>query len=191
MKHVVLQLPGWLGSGPSHWQSLWEQQWGDQRVEQVDWQRPLRGDWQIALQEHMWRAQPDGLDDGEAPTRFVLVAHSLGCHLVAAWAAHSPHVDWVSAALLVAPPDLSLGQTLALQLPSWSPPMMQALPFPSLMISSDNDDFASHEASLGMAQAWACRHQVLHQAGHINAESGLGSWPEGRAMLRDWLASTT
>ena len=187
MKQIILQLPGWLGSGPGHWQSQWEQQWGDQRVEQVDWQQPLRGDWQIALQEHMWSQQ----QDEAISTRFVLVAHGLACHLIAAWAAHSPHVDWVSAALLVAPPDLSPGQDLAAALPTWSPPILQTLPFPSVMLSSDNDTYASPEASAKMAWAWGCAHQVLPQAGHLDADSGLGAWPQGRVVLNDLMASTT
>ncbi len=32
----VLTLPGWHGSGPEHWQTLWEQQSGYQRVQQHD-----------------------------------------------------------------------------------------------------------------------------------------------------------
>ena len=40
----VLLLPGWQNSGPQHWQTLWEQRHGYHRVEQSDWDRPLRGD---------------------------------------------------------------------------------------------------------------------------------------------------
>ncbi|HEV8689766.1 MAG TPA: alpha/beta hydrolase, partial [Ideonella sp.] len=29
----VLLLPGWLDSGPGHWQTLWETQHGDLRVQ--------------------------------------------------------------------------------------------------------------------------------------------------------------
>jgi len=38
-------LPGWLGSGPTHWQSRWEQAYGFERVEQDDWLWLRRGDW--------------------------------------------------------------------------------------------------------------------------------------------------
>ena len=41
----ILTLPGWQGSSPEHWQSRWERRYGYVRVEQHDWQRPLRGDW--------------------------------------------------------------------------------------------------------------------------------------------------
>ena len=73
---AVLILPGWQNSGPLHWQSRWEAAHGFQRVEQHDWLRPLRGDWTARLEEVLL-----GLNEPA-----VLVAHSLGCLLVAAWA---------------------------------------------------------------------------------------------------------
>ena len=73
---AVLVLPGWRNSGPLHWQSLWEQQYGYQRVEQHDWDHPLRGDWITRLE--------DAVLDVPAGQPIALVAHSLGCILVAA-----------------------------------------------------------------------------------------------------------
>jgi predicted alpha/beta hydrolase family esterase len=81
----VLLLPGWLDSGPGHWQTRWEARHGFQRVQQDDWTWPRRGDWMTRLEDTLLA------DDRPA----LLVAHSLGCHLVAAWAAHSRHVDRV------------------------------------------------------------------------------------------------
>ena len=34
-----------------------------------------------------------------------------------------------------------------------------------------------------MAQAWGARMVDCGECGHINAESGLGEWPEGQALL--------
>ena len=93
-RHVLI-LPGWQSSGPMHWQSRWEVLHGDTRVEQHDWMRPLRGDWMAQLEEAVLAA----------PAPAVLVAHSLGCQLVAAWAAHSRNTHRVLGALLVAPGD--------------------------------------------------------------------------------------
>src|SRR5256885_15059985 len=76
----VWLLPGWQNSDADHWQSRWEQRHGYRRLEQNDWDRPLRGDWSARLQETVL----------DAPRPVVLVAHSLGCILVAWWAAHSP-----------------------------------------------------------------------------------------------------
>lgn len=189
VKHLVLQLPGWLGSGSDHWQSLWAKQYGDQWVEQLDWQQPLRGDWQIALQEHMWAQQIACGDRGEPPVRFVLVGHSLGCHLISIWAHYSPHVDWVAAALLVAPPDLLNRKNLDPALQAWSPPVLERLPFPSVVVSSDNDPHASMAATQDMVQAWGSRHHSLSGLGHLNAASGLGDWPQGRDILNELLNS--
>ncbi|MGB4361802.1 MAG: alpha/beta hydrolase, partial [Rhodoferax sp.] len=47
----ILILPGWQGSGPQHWQSLWQARHGYPRVEQHDWLRPLRGDWIARLED--------------------------------------------------------------------------------------------------------------------------------------------
>ena len=58
----------------------------------------------------------------------VLVAHSLGCILTAAWAAHSRNTHRVVGALLVAPGD-SERDDLGPQLPSWAPIVRQRLPF--------------------------------------------------------------
>ena len=91
----VLLLPGWQNSGPQHWQSRWEALYGDLRVEQHDWMHPLRGDWVMRLEEVV-QAQAKEV---------VLVAHSLGCLLVAAWAAQTRLSHRVRGALLVAPGD--------------------------------------------------------------------------------------
>ena len=92
----VLLLPGWENSGPQHWQSLWEERHGYLRVDQHDWMKPLRGDWVARLEEViLTRDEP-----------VVLVGHSLGCILTAAWASHSKNTHRVRAALLVAPGDV-------------------------------------------------------------------------------------
>ena len=70
----------------------------------------------------------------------VLAAHSLGCILVAAWAAHSNNTHRVKAALLVAPGDVERPD-IRDQLPSWSPIELQALPFPAVLLGSRNDPF--------------------------------------------------
>lgn len=168
----ILLLPGWQNSGPDHWQSRWEALHGDLRVEQHDWMRPLRGDW-VARLEEVLLAQPGPC---------ILVAHSLGCMLTAAWAAHSRNADRVQAALLVAPGDPER-EALRSVLPSWSPIALKSLPFPSLLLGSQNDPYCSLERARAFARAWGSEWVDYGARGHINAESGLGDWPEGRALL--------
>ena len=169
----VLLLPGWLDSGPGHWQTLWESQHGDTRVVQSDWLWPKRGDWMARLEEVLL--------ESEAPA--LLVAHSLGCHLVAAWAAHSQRTARVRGALLVALPDIEHDETPP-NLRAWRPVLRQRLPFPSIAVVSQDDPYSAPERSAGLAVQWGA--EVVHAgaAGHLNGDSGLGNWPEGRRLLQ-------
>jgi len=172
----VLTLPGWQNSGPAHWQSRWEQLYGDERVEQSDWMRPLRGDWMIQLEEAVLQRpllQP-----------IILLAHSLGCVLVGAWAAHSQNAHRVAAAMLVAPGDPERHELRA-ALKSWSPVALQRLPFKSVLLASRNDPYCSYERAQHFAHAWGAELVDCGEAGHINAESGLGDWPHGRSRLTE------
>ena len=169
----VLLLPGWLDSGPGHWQTRWQQRHGFQRVQQDDWAWPRRGDWMARLE--------DTLLAEDRPA--VLVAHSLGCHLVAAWAAHSRHIDRVAAALLVAPPDLARAD-LPPQLASWRGTPRPQLPFVALVAYSEDDPYADPAATCALATDWGAATWPQGCRGHLNADSGLGDWPEGLARLR-------
>lgn len=169
----ILLLPGWLDSGPAHWQSRWEAAFGDRRVVQDDWQWPRRGDWMARLEEELLAS--------EQPA--VLVAHSLGCQLVAAWASHSRQLHRVKAALLVAPPDVERDDTPP-QLHSWRPMPRQRLPFPALAVVSQDDPFCSPGRAAGLAADWGAELVSIGARGHINGDSGLGDWPEGRALLQ-------
>ena len=176
----ILILPGWQGSSPDHWQSRWERLHGYIRVEQHDWLRPLRGDW-IARLEDMLLAC-----DGPA----ILVAHSLGCPHVAAWASHSRNTHLVKAALLVAPPDVERDDVRAL-LPSWSPIALNALPFAAVLFASRNDPYCSPARARQFAAAWGADFIDAGPRGHLNAESGLDDWPSAHERLRQLMRDTS
>ena len=178
---TVLVLPGWQGSGPGHWQSLWEAQHGYLRVEQHDWMRPLRGDWVARLEEVVLEHAP--LAGGDGAPGIVLVAHSLGCLLVAAWAAHSRNASRVCGALLVAPGDPEREELRGV-LSSWAPVVRQALPFRSLLLASRNDPYCSFARAAEFAAGWGSELHDQGACGHINADSGLGLWPAGHALLQ-------
>ncbi|MDE2428453.1 MAG: alpha/beta hydrolase, partial [Burkholderiales bacterium] len=116
----------------------------------------------------------------------VLVAHSLGCALTVWWAAMGmPGVDdkrRVKAAMLVAPPDVNRPEFPA---PSFSPMPTGSLPFPSLVVASDNDPWCELSVSEGWAKSWGAKFHQIGAKGHINGESGLGAWEQGQ----DWLAT--
>jgi uncharacterized protein len=170
----VLILPGWQNSGPLHWQSRWQAAHGFERVEQADWDWPRRGDWMARLDETLLA------DDKTA----VLAAHSLGCQLVAAWAAHSRHTARVRGALLVAPPDTARAD-MPPQLAGWRTIVMQRLPFAAHVVYSDDDPFCTIDRARAMAAAWGARATALGARGHLNSESGLGDWSQGLAWLTE------
>ena len=179
---TVLLLPGWQNSGPGHWQSRWENLHGYRRVEQHDWLQPRRGDWCARLEEVI-------LTTPISRGPLTLVAHSLGCLLVAAWAAHSLNTHRVRAALLVAPPDTT-DPAIATMLPGWAASLgsavLQKLPFNSCVMASRNDPYCPWDQALAFAQAWgssACIDCGL--AGHLNTDSALGDWPQAHALLLD------
>lgn len=145
-------------------------------VEQHDWLHPLRGDWLIRLEEAVLDA-PDGV---------VLVAHSLGCIQVAAWAAHSQNTPRVKAALLVAPGDVE-SPALRETLHSWTPIARQRLPFKSILVGSENDPYCHLDTARQLALDWGSQWVNLGLAGHVNAESKLGDWLQGQALLNELL----
>ena len=169
----VLLLPGWLDSDAAHWQSRWERLHGYRRVTQSDWRWPKRGDWMARLEEVLL----------SSPAPAVLVAHSLGCHLVAAWAAHSQHTARVRGALLVAPPDIERDD-LPPNLHPWRPILRQPLPFAAIAVTSDDDPYSAPERGARLGCEWGAQQVGIGAAGHINGESGLGDWPAGQALLK-------
>ena len=177
----VLVLPGWQNSGPRHWQSRWEALYGDVRVEQSDWMHPLRGDWMMRLDEAIGE-----LEAAEDSPQVALVAHSLGCQLIAGWAAHSRKTARVRAALLVAPPDVEREEVRGV-LHSFTPIVRQRLPFPSLAVISTDDPFCALDRARAMAIDWGSQVLEVRERGHLNSDSNLGDWPEGRQLLADLL----
>ena len=172
----VLLLPGWLDSGPAHWQSRWEILHGFERVTQDDWVWPRRGDWMARLDEVI-------LDTALTPDASVLlVAHSLGCQLVAAWAAHSQHAHRVAGALLVAPPDTERPD-MPPQLHGWRPIVRRRLPFPALALTSSDDPYCAPQRAAELCRDWGAVQVETGPCGHLNDTSGLGDWPQGLQWL--------
>lgn len=173
----LLIVPGWQGSGPDHWQSRWERRLSTaRRVEQADFDHPDRAAWAARLVEEVERA--------ERPV--VLIAHSLGVPLVAHAADHLPKGKVVGA-FLVAMPDVERLKEEALK--SFSPLPTAPLPFPSVMVASRSDPYCAYARAEDFAYAWGAALVDAGDAGHLNAESGHGPWPEGSMRLLGLLQS--
>lgn len=181
ISHKVLIIPGLNGSGADHWQSVWEDERLDcARVDQRDWVDPDPIDWLCRIEAAV-KAPP-------VPT--VLVAHSLGCLAVAAWAAVSRFDrDFPVAAMLVAPCDPSqIGASPAIQ--RFAKVADHRLAMPSLLIASTNDPYASFARTCKFAAVWGSQLVEAGELGHINAQSGLGAWHWGQTLLDRMIAAT-
>jgi uncharacterized protein len=73
------------------------------------------------------------------------------------------------------------------------PPNFENVPegrlgFPSLIIASSNDPFASLNYTRRRAAEWGGGLVELGALGYINGESGLGKWQEGLKLLNAFKA---
>lgn len=171
----VLTLAGLWNSGPQHWQTHWEHKhpaW--RRMQHRDWNSPGC---------HEWVAELDAaIATCEGPP--VLVAHSLACIMVAKWADSGSALK-IAGAFLVAPSDVE-APSYPVDANGFAPIPMAKLPFPSIVVTSSNDEFVSIVRARAFAQAWGSKLVDIGPAGHINGDSGYGEWPEGEKMLVDF-----
>jgi predicted alpha/beta hydrolase family esterase len=170
---LPLIVPGWCDSGPGHWQSLWAARLPlARRVVQQDWIHPSRQAWVETLARCVL----------ESPLPVVIVAHSLGC--MAAVHLPAPVARRVHGALLVAPADPERRAVLR----DFAPAPHARLPYRSIVVASSNDPYCPARLAGAYARAWGSEFVRVPAAGHINAESGLGEWPLGLALLHTLLA---
>lgn len=172
---TIVTVPGLNGSGPTHWQTLWERFRNDTvRAELGMWDRPHRNSWVSKLDQTIRTVR----------SPVILVAHSLGCLAVAWWATLSgqPYGWPVAGALLVAPADVDRHDAPP-ELKGFAPAPMTALPFPSLLISSSDDPWIDQSRARSLAAQWGSNFVDAGAQGHINALSGIGDWAEGQELL--------
>ncbi len=174
----LLIVPGLGGSGSEHWQTRWESlDPRTARVVQRDWDHPDPHAWLSVLGA--------ALEAAGGPA--VLVAHSLGCALVA-HAARRPFAARIAAALLVAPADVDSAAHTPAETRGFAPMPMTPLPFPATVVASDDDPYVALPRARAFAAAWGAAFVDAGPHGHLNAASGLGDWPAGRRHLEALLA---
>ena len=177
----ILVIPGLGGSGPDHWQSRWEAKLSTaRRIEQADWDRPERDDWVERIVAAVAAA--------ERPA--VLVAHSLGVWAVAHAGpklAEGPAAGKVVGAVLVAPPDADKLADFPTIDPTFTDFTPAPLPFPSILIGSRTDPYATQANGEKLAAELGATYLDAGEAGHINDESGHGPWPEGLMRFAGFL----
>lgn len=169
----VLILPGLYNSGPQHWQSRWEMLHPSfSRVVQREWHSPDCEEWLATLDA--------AINESGEPA--LLVAHSTACCLVARWSEH--HNGPVRGALLVAPAD-SEAPSYPPEPTGFQPMPCRRLPFPSIMVTSNNDPYVRLDRAQTFAANWGSQLIEIGARGHINGESGLDDWPAGLMLLRE------
>ena len=162
----VVIVPGLRDSGPRHWQTLWHRRYPEfLRVAPVDVDVPALDEWAFAIADVLAKRPPA-----------LVVAHSFGC--LATLRAAKSHGCTLAGALLAAPadPDRFGIDDLLPHAP---------LSFPVTLVASTDDPWLKLVKAGLLASRWGCRLECVGALGHINAESGLGEWSPGFALLRD------
>jgi uncharacterized protein len=161
---------------------LWELKYKFERLEQLDWGNPDAVLWTGRLDSAI-RAHPD---------KVVIVAHSLGCWTVIHWAAlHADSRNRVQSALLVAPPDLASTAELRTSAIAFTNHKKEKLPFPSILVGSENDPYMSLDGAQELAFDTGSSFINAGFGGHINIDSGHGPWPQGEALLQELLKKSS
>lgn len=166
----ILVAPGLFGSDAAHWQTRWEALHpAFERIEQWRWDCPDLLAWSAQVGHALRRSARPA----------IIVAHSFGClATVHRAAAGAPQL---AGALLVAPADpakFGIGRELK----------VGALPVPSLVVGSEDDPWLSAERARSWAAEWGSEFENAGAKGHINADSGLGDWPDGLELLQSLAA---
>lgn len=128
----VVIVPGLGGSGETHWQTHLQRSLPNAtRVQQDDWERPDLTRWVERLARTV-----------EARRGVILVAHSLGCPLVAHLARQRPDLS-IKGALLVAPADVDSARHTPGHTRGFAPIPLRPLPFRSIVVASRSNGHAS------------------------------------------------
>lgn len=166
----LILVPGLHGSGEGHWQQAWRGRVPDAIwVDQDDPSTPELEVWTRRLKTR--------LETLDVPA--VVAAHSFGA--LTTLRLMQQGESKIAAALLVAPANPNKFQIHELL----SHPVSTSA---TLMVVSDNDPWMKIEHAHTWARQWRVSMINIGSAGHINAESNLGRWDAGWAMLQQLVA---
>jgi hypothetical protein len=178
MNAPLLVVPGINDSPPDHWQSMWQNSRSDSvRLEPSDWTRPLLADWLAALER--------AIAECSAPP--IIVAHSLGCILTVRWAEQTATTHLIRGAFLVAPPDPQSAH-FPVEAPTFRIVPRRPLGFACVVIASTDDPYSKIESAKKFAYTIDAGFVSIGACGHINSESNIGAWTQGRDLLECFAA---
>lgn len=166
----ILLLTGYGDTAKGHWMFRWQEKMANASV--VDLKNRFHPELKVWRETLVARVEA-------SPRPVVLVGHSLGCILIA----HSIHQlpkDKVRGAFLVAPSDWDRPNLVeGFDGGAFKPIPRAPFPFKAHLVASRTDPYCDYDVAEGLAKAWGAGFQDAGDAGHINAESGHGPWPEG------------
>jgi uncharacterized protein len=174
---AIFILPGLNNSGPQHWQTYWENEYGFIRINQRNWDTPVCEDWISTIDETI---------SGYPLEQVILIGHSLACCTIVHWA--NKYKRRIKAALLVGPSDVD-APSYPKGTTGFMPMPLNKLPFNSIVIASNNDEYVSNERAHLFADSWGSQIVNVGDKGHINSASNLGNWPQGYAILQTLINS--
>jgi len=166
-------IPGLGNSGPDHWQSYFEKS-GENfiRINQKEWDEPASYDWIENIDNTLSNYNLEEV---------VLIGHSLGCVAIANWAKKYQRI--IKGALLVAPSDLEAPR-YTFNTVGFDYMPDDKINFKTIVVTSSNDEWVTLERAKFFAENWGSEFINIGEAGHINAKTGFGNWPEGLEILK-------
>lgn len=174
----ILFVPGYPASASGHWLTRWEQKLSTGKpIEFENPDAPTLKAWISTLSEAV----------ASATRPVFIVAHGLGV-LAVAHAAPKFTDGRVKGAFLVAP---VLREAIDAQPeidPAFARIPLDPLPFPSVLVASRNDPLAPFEESEDLSYAWGSAFVDAGEAGHLDAASEHGPWPEGLMRFAGFLS---
>jgi predicted alpha/beta hydrolase family esterase len=163
----ILIVPGYRDSGPGHWQTLFERKLpGTRRVRMPSFDEPEPEGWVAALDAAIAAAPAP-------PGRRRALAR---LHRPRALGGPAPPARARRA--LVAPADVEKSR-LPAPVRAFAPIPTEALPFPSILVASTNDPYLELVRAQSLASSWDASLTVVEDRGHLNVDSGHGSWLDG------------
>ena len=167
MKKVLL-LHGWGGSDFPHWQAWLAGELAKNYgcVSFLKFSTPDKPDfdmWKSELKQHLKEFNPD-----------IVICHSLA-NILWFHLCNDDEIKEIENLYLVAPPKID---TKIEELQSFFPVKIPSDPHAkkALLITSTNDPYLSQGEAEVMQKELDIEMKVLQNAGHINADSGLGEW---------------
>lgn len=174
-RYDLIIAPGLDNSDSQHWQSIWENELKEnglsvERLDQRDWSRPKRQQWQREL----------GRIIEQKTKPVILIAHSLGA-IIGADFQH----ECIAGALFVAPADIEqCGPAQRARLGNFGSMPVNPLMYPAVLVASRNDEWLSFPRACWLAAQWNAEIVDAGEAGHIGNGANLGIWRDGIKALR-------